>query len=324
MSDRLKFERFLWFHRQVKDGRFPNASSLVAEYGVSARTAQRDIEFIRDRLHAPLHYQPRRRGYSYTDQTYELPAAWINETNVLALALAVRLAATVPDVAIKEELCCLIDKAIPLAGKGVGSCLERVGEKISVKNIEYSRVEEHCFRLLIQALFADRSLAITYHSPHSGITSQRHIHPLHLMHYMGSWHLLAWCGKRRELRDFALSRINDIHHAPQRLQLPRRLPQLKEYSREQFGIMQGRESVEVVLRFAPEIAPWIAEQVWHPKQQISHDPDGSLLLRFAVADFREVIRKVLSHGSRVRVIEPPALRELVRREIAAMAGLYGE
>ena len=179
MSDRLKYERFLWFHRQVKDGRFPNATALVAEYGVSARTAQRDIEFIRDRLQAPLLYQSRQRGYSYTDQTYELPAAWINETNVLALALAVRLASTVPDAAIKDELCCLIDKVIPLAGRGAGSCLERVGEKISVKNIEYSRVDEHCFRLLIQALFADRSLAITYHSPHSGITSQREIHPLH-------------------------------------------------------------------------------------------------------------------------------------------------
>ncbi|MDZ7642282.1 MAG: WYL domain-containing protein [Desulfurivibrio sp.] len=323
MSDRLKFERFFWFHRQVKAGRYPNASALVAGFEVSPRTAQRDIEFMRERLEAPLRYDHSRRGYCYTDHTYELPAAWIDETNVLALALAVRLASTVPDAAIKDELCRLIERLTPLAGKA-GSCLETVGEKISVKNIEYSRVDEQCFRRLVQALFEEHSLTITYHSPHSGITSQRNIHPLHLMHYMGSWHLLAWCAKRREIRDFALSRIGDMRPAGQRLELPRRLPPLKEYSRKLFGIMQGAESIEVVLRFTPEIAPWVAEQVWHPEQRISHEPDGSLLLCFAVADFREVSRKILSYGPRVRVIEPAALRDLVKREIAGMAGLYDE
>ncbi len=321
MSDRLKFERFLWFHRLVKAGGYPNASALIGEFGVSPRTAQRDIEFMRERLEAPLRYDHSRHGYAYTDHAYELPAAWISETNVLALALAVRLASTVPAAALKEELCRLIDKMIPLAGKGAGSCLETVGAKISVKNIEYSRVDGQCFRQLIQSLFEERSLAITYHSPHSGVTSQRVIHPLHLMHYMGSWHLLAWCARRREIRDFALSRIRDIRPEPRRLELPAQLPPLKEYTRQRFGIMQGLESVEVALRFAPEIAPWIEEQVWHPNQRVSREPDGGLLLRFAVADFREIVRKILSYGAQVRVVAPPALRALVQQEIAVMAGL---
>jgi len=52
MSDRLKFERFLWFHGRIKAERYPNASHLAEEFEISPRTAQRDIEFIRHRLEA--------------------------------------------------------------------------------------------------------------------------------------------------------------------------------------------------------------------------------------------------------------------------------
>ena len=322
MSDRLKYERFLWFHRRIKSGRYPNASSLAVAFEISSRTAQRDIEFMRQSLAAPLQYDPAGRGYKYSDDAYELPASWISETNVLALALAVRLASTVPDPAIKEDLCRLIDKVIPLSGKTAGSCLETIGAKISVKNIEYSRVDQACFRQVIRALFEDRSMRITYHTPHTAITSKRSIHPLHLMHYMGSWHLLAWCSARLEIRDFAIARIRAIEFEPNRLDLPERLPSLKEYARQHFGIMQGRKTVAVALRFEPEVSPWVEEQVWHSGQQTHRDPDGSLLLRFHVADFREVIRKILSHGSGVRVESPPELRGLVQREIAAMGRVY--
>ncbi len=116
MSDRLKYERFLWFHAQVKAGRYPNSVNLAESFEISGRTAQRDIEFIRDRLEAPLDYSHRYRGYFYTDDTYELPALWVNESNILALSLAVRLASTIPDRELKDQLCHLIDR-IPVGAK---------------------------------------------------------------------------------------------------------------------------------------------------------------------------------------------------------------
>ena len=92
MSERLKFERFVWFHGQVKRLRYPNTRSLVSEFEVSERTAQRDIEFMRDRLLAPLAFDRLRNGYHYTDDAYEIPVHWLDEDNLLALALAARLA----------------------------------------------------------------------------------------------------------------------------------------------------------------------------------------------------------------------------------------
>ena len=230
MSDRLKYERFLWFHGQIKAGRFPHAGNLADNFELSGRTAQRDIEFIRDRLDAPLQYHRDKPGYCYSDTSYELPSLWIRESNILALSLAVRLTSTIPDQALKDQLCRLIDR-IPLGtGDKSTSCLERLSSRISVKNIEYSQVDRGNFWQTFEALFAATSLHIVYYSLHTDTTIMRTIHPLHLMHYMGSWHLIAWCGTRMDLRNFALSRIRTSSVARENLTLPEDLPELKEYT----------------------------------------------------------------------------------------------
>ncbi len=322
MSDRLKYERFLWFHGQIKTDRFPNAAHLAETFEISGRTAQRDIEFIRDRLDAPLKYNHQQRGYSYLDDSYELPALWISESNILALSLAVRLASTIPDRALKDQLCRLIDRIPIRAGDKTTPCLERLSTRISVKNIEYSQVDREIFRQSVEALFAETSLHIIYHSPHNDTTTARIIQPLHLMHYMGSWHLIAWCGTRMQLRNFALSRIRTISPATEKLAIPDNLPDLKEYTRQHFGIMQGAAATEVGLRFSPKIASRVSEQIWHPKQRTCVNEDGSFTLHFPVADFRELVRIILSYGADIEVFDPPELKMLVREEIDRMTKIY--
>jgi predicted DNA-binding transcriptional regulator YafY len=318
MSERLKFERYIWFHGQVKRWRYPNAISLVDEFEISERTAQRDIEFMRDNLQAPLAFDRLRNGYRYTDDAFEIPVHWLDEDNLLALALAARLASTIPDTAVKEDLCRLIGRMIRLSRNEGFACLDRLGDKVSVKNIEYARVDEQFFRLVVRALFDECALRLTYRSPYSGTVSERTVQPLHLMHYMGSWHLLAWCAAKEAIRDFALARMQAVELAETSIPVPADLPPIKELTRRHFGIMQGATSTTVTLWFSSHIAPRIREQIWHPDQQASLEPDGSLLLSFPTADFRELTRNILSYGSEVRVVEPPELRHLVRREIEKM------
>ncbi len=142
------------------------------------------------------------------------------------------------------------------------------------------------------------------------------------MHYMGSWHLLAWCTHRQEIRDFALARIRTITPAFETIRLPADLPPIKEYTRRHFGIMQGNETLAVAPHFSPKVSPWLAEQIWRPQQKATKDPDGSLLLSFPAADFRKLVKIILSHGAEVQVIEPQELRNLVRQEIERMTKIY--
>ena len=322
MSEKQHFVRACWLHGRIKAGKSPNSSHLMEEFEISRRSAYRAFELLRDELQAPLHYDHQRRGYSYSDNAYELPSHWISEANILALSLAIRLASTIPDATLKDDLCHLINRVTGIAGKHSRACLQQVDSKVSVKNIEYALVDTHIFRGTVEALFGDQALRITYHSPHDGITSTRTIRPLHLMHYMGSWHLIAWCATRLALRDFALARIHSLTPAENAPPLPADLPDIKEYTRKHFGIMQSGASHRVTLRFSPRIAPLIAEQSWHQEQRTSLAPDGSLLLQFPVADFRELIGTILRHGAEVTVIEPEELKTLVGEEIKRMAKIY--
>ncbi|GBD98108.1 hypothetical protein BMS3Abin07_00116 [bacterium BMS3Abin07] len=322
MSDRLKYERFLWFHERVKAGRYPNAGHLAHKYEISPRTAQRDIGFMRDRLNAPLEYDHGKRGYFCSDNSYELPSLWFTEDNIVALSLAVRLASSIPDSEIKQKLCELLRRILNLHDSDEKLCFEDISEKISVKNIEYSKVNEEYFHEIVNALFNKKPLVIAYYSPHKNEKTVRTIFPLHLLLYMGTWHIVAYCTKKNGLRDFVISRIRSIDPVEKRMSLPVNLTSIKKYVRKNFGIMQGGETVDVHLRFSSRVAEWVREQAWHPDQRVSLKKDGTLSLCFPVSDFRELKHKILGYGTDVKVVSPKSLASQMKQEIEKMGRIY--
>lgn len=321
MGDRLKYERFVWFHEKVKALTYPNAGHLARYFEVSHRTAQREIEFMRDRLHYPLEYSAESKGYRYTDPSFELPRLRLTEENIVAVALAVRLASSLPDPAMKQNLCSLLDDLIGRTGSS-HLCSADIAELISVKNIEYSKVFTPHFPIIADALLKKTPLEVSYHSPHTGLDSARTILPRHLLLYMGSWHMIAYCFQKKGLRDFMISRIRKAEPGKAPVVAPRNLPSAKEYVRRNFGIMQGAKGVMVKLRFSPDVTPWVSEQVWHPAQKATAGRDGSLVLRFPVADFREIRRRILFYGADVKVLSPKALALDLKHEIKRMARVY--
>ena len=49
-----QYRRLLFIDRKVRDGSYPNCPSLAREWEVSVKTIQRDIDYLRDELGAPL------------------------------------------------------------------------------------------------------------------------------------------------------------------------------------------------------------------------------------------------------------------------------
>jgi predicted DNA-binding transcriptional regulator YafY len=323
MGKKLAYERYYWFHGQLKAGRCPNARKLSEKFEVSVKQAQRDIEFMRDRLGAPLLYAPDKRGYELEDARYELPPVWLKEEELLALCLALRLASTLPDLKLKRSLYDLLEKFVTFRFLDSSPTLDDIKAKVSVKNVEYYRVDETTFHKIIGALFRSTPLKISYYTPHKHETTERVIQPLHLLCYMGSWHLIAYCTLKNDLRDFALSRIRIMETLTEPINLPRALPSIRDYIRMNFGLMTGEESVEVCLRFAPDVSSWISEQVWFSGQKVVADKNGSICLRFPVADFGEIRKEVLKYGAAVEVLSPSELREQIREEIGKMQRVYG-
>lgn len=322
MAKKLAFERYHWFHGQIKANRCPNARSLAEHFEISTKQAQRDIQFLRERLDAPFIYRHEKKGYLYEDTGYELPPVWFREDEFLALCLALRLAAALPDENLKKSLGDFLDKFHTYRYLGTLPHLREIAEKVSVKNIQYYKVHEAIFHNTVDALFRNQPLKILYHSPHKNEATERLVLPLHLLCYMGSWHVIAFCTLRNELRDFALSRIKSVEVVSDMITLPHSMPSIKEYIRKNFGLISGEKSMDVCLKFAPDVSSWISEQIWHKKQTVSMDSDGNLFLRIPVADFREIRREILKFGSSVEVLSPKELRNEIKKEIEKMTAVY--
>ena len=319
---KLSYERFIWFHQRIKERGYPNATSLSRHFEVCRKTAQRDIDFFKDRLSAPLKYSPARRGYYYTDDTFELPAFWLKKEEIIALLFAKRLAASIPDKDIKASLDGFLDKLTPVISSQDFFDHLRMEDKISLQNVEYFSVDDVFFKDVINALFRQRALEIRYYSPYEDKETRRVVVPLHLLNYMGSWYVVAWCDARKDLRIFVLSRIKSVKEAGYLPSMPNRLPDIKKYCREHFGIFSGRRGYRVVLRFSREASRWVQDQIWHKAQKMEWDTARRLILSVSVTDFREIKREILKFGSEVEVLQPQSLREDIKEEIKKMKKVY--
>ena len=51
------WERIMLIHQAVEARSYPNANTLAADLGISTKTANRDIDYMRQRLHLPLKYR---------------------------------------------------------------------------------------------------------------------------------------------------------------------------------------------------------------------------------------------------------------------------
>ena len=64
--------RIQWLHKKIANMYYPNAMRLAERFNISHRQAQRDVDYLKKKLGAPMEYSLEHKGYYYTEQ-YSLP-----------------------------------------------------------------------------------------------------------------------------------------------------------------------------------------------------------------------------------------------------------
>jgi predicted DNA-binding transcriptional regulator YafY len=320
MSSKNIYERFLWFDQKAKARKYPNATKLANHFEMSVKTAQRDIEFMRDRLNCPLVYDQGEKGYYYDEDTFSLPSFYISSEELSALLITRNLLRGISASYISHELSLLTDKITSILKRHVVE-EEIIDDAVSIQQVAYVSPPEEVFRNALDGCLRRKRLAFSYCSPASGQKTVREVDPYHLFNYMGTWHLVGYCHLRRGLRDFNIARIQDLAVLPVPF-VPRNNFSFQRYFNSAFGLYKGKDRSEVTLRFTPEKAKWVQDQVWHKDQKKSVLNDGSLELSFPVADFSEIAMEILKHGSGVKVIRPESLRSRIKQEAEKIIKLY--
>src|SRR5688572_14000935 len=89
-------ERFYKIDRLLRQHKYVPVQRFLKELEVSRATFKRDIEYLRDRHHAPIIWDREQNGYCFTTPAkaaprYELPGLWFNASEIYALLTMERL-----------------------------------------------------------------------------------------------------------------------------------------------------------------------------------------------------------------------------------------
>jgi predicted DNA-binding transcriptional regulator YafY len=78
-NTRRPMQRIFEIHSEIRKGELPNCSTLAASLGVTRKTIQRDINFMRDGLGLPLVYCDDLHGYRYDGDVLDFPMFAVSE-----------------------------------------------------------------------------------------------------------------------------------------------------------------------------------------------------------------------------------------------------
>lgn len=320
MGSKNIFERFVWFHDRVKTGKYPNASALAKNFEISAKTAQRDIEFMRDRLNCPFSYDKNRKGYLYNDDSFFLPMTYLSSDELTSLLLAKNVIKGISGETIKNEISSILSKITGILQKHTDEA-DSIDRAFSFQLVQYSPVDDRMFKNILGACIKRKQIKFTYYSPGTDENTERIVDPYHILDYMGTCYLIAFCHLRSKMRSFVLARISNLQILDNEFKVQEGF-NLKEYLNSSFGIYKGKPKGHVTLKFSPSRARWVKSQVWHKDQKMRLLDNGSLELSFPVASFFEIEMEVLKHGSDVEVISPQAFREQIKSTAAKILKIY--
>jgi predicted DNA-binding transcriptional regulator YafY len=318
-------ERFHKIIRLLKDRRVVSRDAFLDALQVSRATFKRDLEYLRDRMDAPIQWDADAGGYSLATeagqpQNYELPGLWLNAGELYALLAMEQLLDGLQPGLLGPHVRPLRDRIRRLIEVGDHSA-EEVGRRVRVLEVGSRLVEPECFQVLASAVLSRRRLRILHYNRVRGEKSERVISPQRLVHYRDNWYVDAWCHERRALRTFSADAIEDAELLEQHAkEIP--AARLDRHLGSGFGIFSGARTELAILQFTPERARWVSRETWHPEQEGQFQLDGSYLLKVPYSDPREIVMDVLKYGPDVEVLAPASLAELVIGRLAEARGRY--
>ena len=322
-------ERFYKIDHLLQAGQ-PGAvpiSVFLKELGVSLATFKRDLEYMRERLNAPIVWDRDANGYRFegastTGPRYELPGLWFSPTEAQALLTLEHLIEGLEPSLLGAHLKPLKARLTALLSAGDHSA-EEVRRRIRVIPFGTRRHEPKHFSLVASALLSRRRLRIEYFNRTRNETTTREVSPQRLVYYRANWYLDTWDHLRNDLRSFSVDAIRaaelvdtkakDVSDA-----------QLDEVFASGYGIFSGAKVQWATLRFTPERARYVSQEEWHPKQKTKWLPDGSYQLEVPYSSEKELAMDILKHGAEVEVVAPKALREEIAERLKLAAQRYGQ
>jgi predicted DNA-binding transcriptional regulator YafY len=300
-----------------------SASDLAGTLECHSRTIYRDLEALQA-AGFPLYNQKRdnKTLWSILETGSRQMPIPLNLTELMALYFSRNMLNLLEGSAIHDSLTSLFEKVKTTLPQQYIDYLAKIENSLAVgvkAHKPYRKFKETLARVQ-EAAQSRRLIRVRYFTMSRRKHTRRRIAPYQVWYYDETFYLIGFCYQRKEIRLFAIDRIEQIEILVETFDLPDGFD-AEQFMQASFGVFQG-EPATVAIRFTKEAAGYVSEKIWHPTQTLTPQPDGSLLFEARVAGIDEIKRWVLKWGADAVVLAPDELRQAVSREVQAMLNHY--
>lgn len=285
-----------------------SASMLAEEFHVSQRTIYRDIDVICAAGFPVISHQGIKGGYGMMDG-YKMDKSLLGSYDVDSLITVLRSLSSVFEDA---------------RAQGTIERLQTIGHEhqtpsLSV-NLDTRRTDPEALPHLRSAITNRITVRFEYINVKNERTI-RDLEPIRLHFKYSNWYIYGYCRARQDYREFRLSRMLNIALTRDTFQPHQEVPKEADLS----NLTREDQVENVVILVGPEALAEAMDQFHQVDKQFL--ADGSVTMRIPVykpLEARWLWSILLSFGSGAEVLEPPALRDILKEQLKNTLKRYEE
>lgn len=288
--------------------------------GIQKRQLFDDIRFMESEAGWSIPLERFRHGrkvfYRYEDLSFSINNQPLNDAEAEQIKSALQIISRFSGTPQFEW----VNEMIPMLESKFG-LIERKSEIISFEsNIDLKGL--HFLTPLFNAIVNERVLLVKYKDFKSSEPYEINFHPYYLKQFNNRWFAFGLNSDNQVSNwNLALDRIESLSETS--LEYKPSKTDWEEYFYDLVGVTrpEGVDLQEIVLKFTPEVAPYVITKPIHPSQKHKSDSKG-LEVNIKVIPNFELERLILSFGEQVQVISPKKLKDRITQRLKSTILCY--
>ena len=206
-----QFWRLVELDRQIREGKHPNCLTFADKWEVAQKTVQRDIDYLKYSLEAPIEYDRIKKGYYYTDKSWFLPSLNMSEGDLLVLLVASRAMEQYRGTPVAGKLEQIFNKIAEMIPDRISIKPELVFSRFSFTSPPAKPIDEKIWVQIVRGLLTQRKVKMTYQAFESTAAKAWLFSPYHMANLQGEWYAFGTTESGDMVVQFSLARITAAH-----------------------------------------------------------------------------------------------------------------
>jgi len=325
-EERVKHSRLLKIDNEIRSGTYPNAKKLADKTEVTQRTIMRDLEYLKLFYDAPIEYNFKKRGFYYAEPNFFIKSVILKETELEAILEPIITRDFFMKLGNDDEITVKSRKAID---KIISVLPENKTNNIPFAPSEKDKIN---FRFAPTVIIK----ANIWYELHSAMKNKEIVeieywfsdnrkHTLLSLEILSinQKRLLAWENDNHDKPGvYSINRIRKVHNTGRHFEIPANF-RIPNHLKEKTAVSPADNIIYLFeLSFPKEIAAEAIERVYYHNQIIEKREDGTVFVAFKSTRLCDVFDWVLKQGSKVKVLNPPELVTMVKKEVQKVGQYY--